>query len=146
MDKDLLNRKLTSLSRCLERIKTKTPRSLEVLKTDIDSQDIISVNLERAIQICVDVASHLIASRRLRSPGSMAESFSVLGESGIVPMECGQRLAKAVGFRNIAVHQYDQVNWDIVYSLVTQDLEIFQEFGQAVLNAMRVKSPEAPGQ
>ena len=53
MDRDILLRKLDSLARCIRRIESKRPRTIEELNSDIDLQDILSVNLERAVQLCV---------------------------------------------------------------------------------------------
>jgi uncharacterized protein YutE (UPF0331/DUF86 family) len=72
MDEDLILGKLESLSRCLARIEEKTPATAEELKADFDRQDIISVNLERAVQACVDVGMHVISQRNLLLPDSMA--------------------------------------------------------------------------
>jgi uncharacterized protein YutE (UPF0331/DUF86 family) len=41
-------------------------------------------------------------------------------------------MKKAVGFRSIAVHNYDAVNWDIVYSIAKNHLCDFSEFTKVV--------------
>ena len=55
MDSDVVTAKLESLRRCIERVRTRTPASVEELSTDHDAQDIICLNLERAVQACVDI-------------------------------------------------------------------------------------------
>ncbi|MCC5844195.1 MAG: hypothetical protein JJU05_08095 [Verrucomicrobia bacterium] len=86
MDTELVTSKLESLDRCVERLRTKTPETLELLRKDIDAQDIIAVNLERAVQICVDIALHWIATvSRSPMPETMAESFRVLAEEQTRP-------------------------------------------------------------
>ena len=59
MDNELIEQKLESLRRCLQRIQEKCPSSAEVLTRDIDLQDIVSINLTRAIQLCVDIGEEL---------------------------------------------------------------------------------------
>jgi len=49
-----------SLRRCLEGVRGRCPQSVETLLSDLDSQDIVALNLTRAVQICVDVAAHVI--------------------------------------------------------------------------------------
>jgi uncharacterized protein YutE (UPF0331/DUF86 family) len=136
MDNLLLNRKLTSLNRCLDRIKEKTPQSSSDLEQDLDLQDIIGVNLERAVQITVDIASHIIASNRLDSPNTMTGVFTVLSKAGVLDPSLANILSRAVGFRNIAVHEYDQLDWNRVYSLITNDLSVFKSFGKVILGLM----------
>ncbi len=74
----LLKEKTDTVVRCLERVRLKSPPNLELLNSDIDAQDIIILNLERAIQAAVDIASHMIAYTPLPPAATMAESFQCL--------------------------------------------------------------------
>jgi len=132
MNKEAVSAKLESLRRCIQRIKAKTPSSSAALLEDSDLQDILCVNLERAVQICVDLASHIIAESDMRAPGSMAESFEQLRKHNLLSDELAARMKKAVGFRNIAVHAYQEINWEVVYSIITTRLTDFVEFAKAV--------------
>lgn len=78
MDRDLIEAKLESLRRCVERIAAKTPPSADQLTRDLDLQDIIALNLQRAVQRCVDLAAHVIADTDARPPSTMAENFAIL--------------------------------------------------------------------
>ena len=81
MDRKVIEIKLVSLQRCLERIRQKTPDKAEVLASDYDLQDIVILNLQRAVQISVDIAIHIL-SAKFKIPSSMAESFLSLGQEG----------------------------------------------------------------
>ncbi|MDH4084889.1 MAG: DUF86 domain-containing protein [Nitrospira sp.] len=122
MDRDLVESKLESLRRCVERIADKTPSSVDQLLRDPDIQDIIALNLQRAVQLSVDVASHLIAETDAVPPSTMAENFEVLQKLQIINPALAERLTKAVGFRNIAVHSYHSINWNVV-SVVSDRFE-----------------------
>lgn len=133
MQNDVLVQKLDSVARCLERLTIKTPKNKESLEKDVDLQDIVMINLERLVQTCVDIAGIVISSHGLRPiPATMAESFDVLAKNGVITRELGDRLRKAVGFRNIAVHEYDKVNWDVVYSILTKHLNDFRKFARVI--------------
>lgn len=132
---DLLDAKLESLSRCLQRIEAKTPSIAEEFVRDYDAQDIVSVNVQRAIQICVDLGNHLISSRGWKAPGTMAETFRVLNENGVLDENLAGSLAKAVGFRNVSVHQYHEIDWVRVHRLVTKDIGVFRGFAVAIASA-----------
>jgi uncharacterized protein YutE (UPF0331/DUF86 family) len=96
-------------------------------------QDILSINLERAIQQCVDLAAHVASSEPDGlPPTNMAESFSRLARAGILSEDLAARMRGAVGFRNISVHAYQKIDWAIVYSIVTERLEDFREFARAI--------------
>ena len=132
MNKDVISAKLESLRRCVQRIKAKTPSSSKALLQDSDLQDVICINLERSIQICVDLASHIIADSNLPAPGNMSECFTQLQRLNLISDELAARMKKAVGFRNIAVHAYQEINWEIVYAIITSRLTDFVEFARAV--------------
>ncbi len=124
--------KLDSLGRCLERLSQKRPQSLSALEDDIDLQDIIAINMERAVQLCVDIASIILANTNCRPPQTMSEGFRLLANEAIIPPELATQLTKAVGFRNLAVHAYDKIDWEIVYSLLADDLADLRSFGKTI--------------
>jgi len=137
MDNELIEQKLESLRRCLQRIQEKCPSSAEVLTRDIDLQDIVSINLTRAIQLCVDIGAHLIANKDTPPPNTMGQTFDMLAELGVINTELATRMKKAVGFRNIAVHNYEAINWQIVHAIATSHLNDFKGFAQAVVSHLR---------
>lgn len=134
-DSDLISAKLESLRRCLDRIRSHTPADAQALVMDYDAQDIVALNLQRAIQLCVDLGSHIIGENRWSAPETMAGVFSVLAHHNVITPDLGNRLERAVGFRNISVHEYQEVDWTRVYRIMTEDLEDFREFARAVLQA-----------
>lgn len=137
MDREVVEQKLESLRRCLHRIETKCPTDAATLITDIDLQDIVALNLSRAVQISVDIGAHLIAGMEVPPPDTMGQTFDLLAQEGVLNNELASSLKKAVGFRNIAVHNYEIINWNIVHSIVKYHLADFSEFAKVV--AMRLK-------
>ena len=138
MDREVVEQKLESLRRCLRRIETKCPTDAATLVADIDLQDIISLNLSRAVQISVDIGAHLIAGMEVPPPDTMGQTFDLLAQEGMLNNALASSLKKAVGFRNVAVHNYENINWGIVHSLVKYHLADFSEFAKVV--AMRLKA------
>lgn len=132
MDEDVILAKLESLRRCVERIRTKTPPTAQTLAQDHDLQDIICVNLERAVQTCVDITAHILADLNVPAPDSMAGGFEELRKLGYLPEPLTGRLKKAVGFRNISVHAYHEIDWAVVFSIITARLSVFSEFAGCV--------------
>jgi uncharacterized protein YutE (UPF0331/DUF86 family) len=132
MDRDIISRKLDSLARCVRRIETKRPATVEELVADIDLQDILSVNLERAIQICVDIGAHVLADLDAPPPATMGEVFASLAAQSLIPEGVGTALRKAVGFRNLSVHSYDQVDWQRVFEIVHHRLDDFRRFSRHI--------------
>ena len=132
MDREVVEQKLESLRRCLQRIETKCPADVNLLLTDYDLQDIVSLNLSRAVQLCVDIGAHLISGLSVPPPETMGQTFDRLEQAGMLTTTLALKLKKAVGFRNIAVHNYDDINWSIVHSIVKNHLADFSEFAKVV--------------
>ena len=133
IDKQVIEEKLISLNRCLDRIKLHTPATVEALQSDFDAQDIISLNIQRAVQISVDIAAHILAEQLHEQTPTMAETFLTLSKHGLLDSQLASRLAKAVGFRSIAVHEYDTLDMNILYSIITKEIGCFYEFSDTVL-------------
>lgn len=133
MERDVIDLKMESIRRCVARIVSKQPYSLEQLINDYDLQDILSINLERAVQNSVDIAATLLANADVSSFAvTMADSFVALHRLGVIDTSLRDRMKRAVGFRNILVHEYTSIDWSIVHDLSSHHLQDFQDFVRVV--------------
>ena len=142
MDRDIVTAKLESLRHCVERVRTRTPASAAELSSSHDAQDIVCLNLERTVQACVDIAAHIVSDSECTVPDTMAGTFDALQRQGVLPRDLAERMRRAVGFRNISVHAYQSLDWEIVHSIATERLGDFVEFGQAI-EAMLAESEDS---
>lgn len=117
MTNDVILKKMSFLQRCLDRLEKKRPERWEVLLEDLDLQDIISVNLERAVQLSVDIGLQALAELGVQPPETMGEVFTSLQKEDVLPAGLADQRKGAVGFRNIAVHEYEEIDWSIVRSM-----------------------------
>jgi len=124
-DRDVVLAKVATIQKCLERIRDVTslaPASLD----DINRQDIFVLNLQRAIQASIDLASHIVASEGLGLPETVRDNFTLLKDKGMIDTEIASRMEKMTGFLHIAIHNYQALNLDILKSILTRNLkEIF---------------------
>jgi uncharacterized protein YutE (UPF0331/DUF86 family) len=132
MDQLILAEKIESLRRCIKRIEDKKPESIDLLMQNLDLQDILVLNLTRAVQLSVDIGSHIISNTDELAPQTMGEVFTTLNKLGVITAETSQQLKKAVGFRNVAVHNYEAINWQIVDAICKNSLADFRRFSQEV--------------
>ena len=136
MDREVIEQKLESLRRCIQRVADKCPPGPETLERDPDLQDIITLNLTRAVQLCVDIGAHVIASTEAPPPDTMGLTFDALAQTGIIHENLAMRLKNAVGFRNIAVHNYDEIDWAIVHIIARHHLVDFVEFAKVIASRL----------
>lgn len=134
MPDPVILQKIDSLNRCIARIEQKRPESLSILQKDIDLQDIIAINLERAVQQCVDIALNILSYRELPVPSTMSEAFDELLQIGIINDDACMNMKNAVGFRNAIVHAYRKIDWSIVWDIISNRLADFKVFAYQVLN------------
>ena len=123
MDRDVIAHKIESLRLCVARVHQKCSATAEILANDVDAQDILTLNLTRAVPLCVDIGAHLIAASDHPAPDTMGQTFDVLAELGAIPPDVAARMKKAVGFRNVAVHNYEAIDWQIVHAIATRHLD-----------------------
>jgi uncharacterized protein YutE (UPF0331/DUF86 family) len=110
MVRDVIERKLDALRHCIARVRAKRPATAASLAADADLQDVLVLNLSRAVQVCVDIGAHLLAPSGAVPPATMGETFTRLGEAGLIDAELAHRMRGAVGFRNIAVHNCEAID------------------------------------
>ena len=84
MDTLILEEKLESLRRSISRVEKKRAESAGQLRADVDRQDILTLNLTRAVQLCVDMAMHIIAQSDETLPQTMGQTFDALAQLGII--------------------------------------------------------------
>lgn len=70
----------------------------------------------------------------------MGEIFQRLYELKIINHELAQRLKKSVGFRNLAVHNYHDLNWDIVYAVASLHLKDFIDFAVLISHQINLST------
>ncbi len=138
VDRDLILRKLSNIEAYLSQLAPYRDLDLATYQHDWKTQRIVERTLHLAIEASMDVADHIVADRRLRVPGTGAETFEVLGEAEILSPDLAEALARMVGFRNILVHDYAKLDPAIVLQLLRTDVQDLERFRDAVL---RLVSP-----
>ena len=137
MDRVVVEEKLESLRRCLARVADKCPSDVADLIHDVDLQDIITLNLTRSVQLSVDIAAHWLAGiEEISPPDTMGGMFAALAQHGYLEAELAKQMQKAVGFRNVAVHQYEAIDWEMVYAICKYHLDDFTQFAKVVYMAL----------
>ena len=132
MKNDVILNKISVIERCKKRILDVYDQKPENLK-DYTKQDSIILNIQRACEACIDLAMHIVAQERLGLPQTSRDAFDMLESSSIIDEEIAKRLKAMVGFRNIAVHDYQTINLTILEQIVEKHLEDFTDFTKQIL-------------
>jgi uncharacterized protein YutE (UPF0331/DUF86 family) len=111
----------------------------EQLSADPDALDIVSFNLMLAVQLCADIASHVIADEEWTPAKSIAESFSRIEAEGVISTPTGDSLRRAVGLRNVVAHGYGHVDAKLVFAAATGGLADLDRFAREVAAWVRAR-------
>ncbi|MGH8626047.1 MAG: type VII toxin-antitoxin system HepT family RNase toxin [Gammaproteobacteria bacterium] len=104
-------------------------------KEDYLKQDAIALNVQRACELCIDIANHLIKTKKLGLPQDSKDSFSLLQRGGLINEAMMASLRAMVGFRNILVHQYQKLDLDIMGDIIEHRLDALLDFANTALAA-----------
>lgn len=129
---DVLLNKITTIERCLRRIHDVYENEPGNIK-DYTKQDSIILNIQRACEASIDIAMHLVRTRKLGLPKSSRDGFQLLEEAHLIDSSLSTSLMNMVGFRNIAVHDYQSLNLDILQTILDQHLDDFLKFTRIVI-------------
>lgn len=79
-------------------------------------------------QSAIDLAEAVIAYKKFRKPTTMTDAFYILNEEKIIAADLTKKMVEMVGFRNIIAHDYEKVNYDIVYNVLREGLKDIEKF------------------
>lgn len=130
---DVLINKAAAIERAVRRVREEYAGDDRNLTANQTRQDAIILNLQRASESSIDAAMHLVRVHRLGVPQETREAFVMLEQAKLIGPPLADRLRKMVGFRNIAVHDYQRLNLDIVRTIVVEHLEDFLAFTRVLL-------------
>ena len=137
---DVIVNKVAIIERCLTRVTEVYDGDERNLRHNLTRQDSIILNLGRACEASIDLAMALIKVHRLGPPQESRHAFELLAEAGLLDTELTMRMARVIGFRNVAVHDYQRLNLDIVKAIILERLDDFRAFGRVALELARRKS------
>ena len=129
---DVILNKMTTIERCVKRIQEVYEGNPENL-ADFTKQDSIILNIQRACEASIDVAMHIVSERKLGVPKASRDAFKLLQEAGLIDANLAKTLMNMVGFRNIAVHDYQALQLDILQAIVEKHLNDFKDFTKVIL-------------
>jgi uncharacterized protein YutE (UPF0331/DUF86 family) len=104
--------------------------------------------LQIAIESCLNIGNRLISllqfEQPVRTPESYAEIFTIMRDLRIIDREFSDRLVKMAKFRNRLVHLYWDLDAEMTYRILQEnisDLKRFQDDVVDFLNKSKLSPP-----
>lgn len=132
MNLSVIENKISQIKKYLRILERYKKFSKSKLEKDIDLKGALERYLYLAVQATIDLAETIISYKNFRKPTTMAESFSILNEENLISNHLKERLVKMVGFGNIIVHDYEEIDYDIVYDILHNKLKDIERFLKTV--------------
>lgn len=130
---DVIINKIQSIQRCVNRAREEYGTDVDRFDTDYTRQDAAVLNVLRACEQTIDLANHIVRLYKLGIPTSSAESLELLQRKSIIDVTLSRKLKKMVNFRNIVIHQYQQMDLEIVKSVIISGLDDLVFFSDKIL-------------
>lgn len=133
VDKNITYRYLESLENSIAKMRNMnlTP---EMITGNEDIQDLLDRRMQKAIEACIDIAAHIVAAEKLGRAETSASLFRLLAKHNLIPEKLAKKLEMAVGLRNIIVHEYTQIDYQLAYSNLEKKLNDLEDFAQNIKN------------
>jgi len=129
---DIVLNKTEIIKKSIQRIKEEyedNPNNL----SNYTKQDSIILIIQRTCEAAIDLSMHVIAEKELGIPQVSRETFDILYDNKVISNKNLERLKAMVGFRNIAIHNYQKLNIKIVQSIIEKHLEDLIKFTDTIL-------------
>lgn len=140
VDEELMLRKLSELDVYRRQIEEFAHLTVAEYSQDWKTQRVVERTLQMMIEKCVDVAGHIVSDQGFRIPKSYSDTFAVLHENNILDERLSASLKKMAQFRNIVVHQYDQIDAGIVVGILKNNLTDFVAYKNAIASYLKSRN------
>lgn len=136
IDPGSVGRRLRRLDEQVARLRELADRTREAFLSDAQAQAAAERLLQTSIQILLDVGAHVLSDRGVVDWEEYREIPLRLADEGVIGRELAERLERAAGQRNILVHMYLEVDPELVYRTLSEELDVFGAFAGAVLELL----------
>ena len=133
MADDVLLKKAAIVERSVGRAREEYAAAGAGFATDFTRQDAAVMNIQRACEAAVDMANHIVRRDRLGVVSSARESFDTLVSAGFITQELAEAMKHMVGFRNLAVHDYQRLLLAVAERVIQRDLDDLLAFSEVVV-------------
>lgn len=133
MADDVILNKAVIIERCVARALEEYHADSATFATNFTRQDAAILNVQRACQAALDLGQHIVRRNKLGLPQSARDIFVLLSQGGWISPALADSLKKMVGFRNIAIHDYQALEIPILVDILEHHIHEFLDYTQSVL-------------
>ncbi len=128
VDRRIISEKVDTVEKSIKRVMERRGLCVSEFIKNGDLQDSVILHLMQAIQGCIDLSAHIVSDEELGLAASTRDFFYILSDNNIINAELREKMINAVGFRNLAAHEYAKLDLNQVYEIATHGIKDLEEF------------------
>lgn len=125
---NVIENKISSIQKYLKILEGYKKYSRREIEEDTNIRGALERYLYLIVQATIDLAEAMMSFKSFRKPATLSETFHILNEEKIISNELTDKMISMVGFRNVIAHDYEKINYDIVYDILQNRLKDIVEF------------------
>ena len=119
--------KIGEIEEYLEELENIIPKDIEEYQKNIEKKAACERYFEKIVEAVIDLAQLVIKFKKFSYPEEDTQAFEILLKNKIIQKELCEKLKNAKGMRNILAHEYGQVDDELVFEAITQEIMIDSE-------------------
>lgn len=133
VDRRIISEKVDTVEKSIKRVIERRGESVSEFIINEDLQDSVILHLMQAIQGAIDLAAHIVSDEELGLAASTRDFFYILSDKKIISAELREKMINAVGFRNLAAHEYAKLDLNQVYDIATHGIKDLEDFIRVIV-------------
>lgn len=135
---NIIENKISSVEKYLKILEGYKKYSVDEINNDLTLKGAVERYLYLVSQATIELADAIVSLKDLRKPTVYSEVFDILREEGLISGKLAEQLIKMTGFRNVVAHDYEKVNFDIIYEVLQNKLGDIEEFIKEIKNKLKI--------
>lgn len=133
---NVIENKISSITQYVTFLKKYAVHSRQEIENDITLRGAVERYLYLAVQATINLAEATIAFKNLRKPTTYSESFEILKEADLIDAALAEKLMRMAGFRNVIAHDYEKIDFSVVYDALKNKMGDIEAFVTVIKKAL----------
>ncbi|CAN5295548.1 DUF86 domain-containing protein [soil metagenome] len=140
-----IQKRLVEIRALLDVLQRHTDATGGELRGDLERRLVVERALQQVVDLAVKVNAHVVTSAGAPPPADYHTSFAAAATAGLIDGELAARLAPSTGLRNRLVHEYDEIDLDIVAGAIGEAVTAYGEYVTTVARWLQTSGGPQPG-
>lgn len=134
----IIQKRLQKLEGYIKALREYQNVTIDEFKKNLSLHLAVERLFELAIESVLDIGNHIISACSFRPPENYRDIINILGEERVIPAEFANSFAPIASFRNVLVHEYVDLDLDIVYKYLQERLDEFTKFAKYIVDYLNL--------